>query len=211
MQLASAYSGIVNEGKIYKPFVVQKLFYPEKYDSLSQPVQQVHSEFVQKEKVVTDLSKLLPKIQPEHYRVVKEGLSQVIAGNHGTARWWKLSHPFAQMAGKTGTAQVVSRKHTGTKCENRPLKQRSHGWFVGYAPLENPQIIVSVLAKHTCHGGSGAAPIAKYVIERYFKKNPPSLPKEKSTSESSTSESSTGESSTGESSASKINGTYSHF
>jgi cell division protein FtsI/penicillin-binding protein 2 len=50
-----------------------------------------------------------------------------------------------------------------------PVNQRHHGWFVGYAPHEKPEIAVVALAEHSCHGSS-AAPIVRDVVESYFEK-----------------------------------------
>ena len=50
-----------------------------------------------------------------------------------------------------------------------PEKQRHHGWFVGYAPKDQPEIAVVALAEHSCHGSS-AAPIVRDVVEAYFDK-----------------------------------------
>jgi len=57
------------------------------------------------------------------------------------------------MAGKTGTAQ------------NAGL---DHGWFVGFAPVSNPKIVVAVLLEHGLHG-SRAARIAGRIVEHYLK------------------------------------------
>jgi penicillin-binding protein 2 len=75
-------------------------------------------------------------------------------------------------SGKTGTSQVVRFKDISkTKCEDLEYKLRHHGWFVGYAPKVNPQIVVAVIGEHICHGSS-AAPVVRDVIDAYFKKNP---------------------------------------
>jgi penicillin-binding protein 2 len=50
-----------------------------------------------------------------------------------------------------------------------PERHRHHGWFVGYAPQDSPEIAVVALAEHSCHGSS-AAPIVRDVIEAYFDK-----------------------------------------
>ena len=49
-----------------------------------------------------------------------------------------------------------------------PYKFRDHAWFTCYAPAENPEIAVTVLVEHGLHGSSGAAPIAKAILETYF-------------------------------------------
>jgi penicillin-binding protein 2 len=67
-----------------------------------------------------------------------------------------------KIGGKTGTAQVVSK--------NRALsgeRFQDHAWFVAVAPVEQPEVAVSVFMEHGMHG-SAAAPIAKKAIEAYF-------------------------------------------
>jgi penicillin-binding protein 2 len=69
------------------------------------------------------------------------------------------------IGGKTGTAQVV-----GIRKESKYLAEqfRDHAWFVAFAPVEKPEIALSVLVEHGGHGGSAAAPIAKKAIEAYM-------------------------------------------
>ncbi|MBE8163341.1 MAG: hypothetical protein HAW63_05075, partial [Bdellovibrionaceae bacterium] len=54
-----------------------------------------------------------------------------------------------------------------------PLNQRHHGWFIGFAPAENPVITVAVLTEHSCHGSTGSAPLARDVMQAYLDKYPP--------------------------------------
>lgn len=77
----------------------------------------------------------------------------------GTAYWHARSDVVA-IGGKTGTAQVVGRR-SGIKIDD-------HAWFVAFAPVEDPQIVVSVIVENGGHGGTVAAPIAKKVIEAYL-------------------------------------------
>lgn len=56
------------------------------------------------------------------------------------------------VGGKTGTAEPADKK-------------RTHAWFVGFAPAENPEIVVAVIVEHAGEGGRVAAPIAKRVME----------------------------------------------
>jgi penicillin-binding protein 2 len=83
------------------------------------------------------------------------------------------------ISGKTGTAQVVSRtleKAGVHKAGGHVFK--SHAWFAGYAPSENPQIAVCVLIEHGEHGSSGAGPVAKEMMVSYLKNklDPPPVP-----------------------------------
>jgi penicillin-binding protein 2 len=76
-----------------------------------------------------------------------------------------------RVGGKTGTAQVVRLEHTKDLKEHEiPIRYRDHAWFVSFAPVESPEIVVSVLAEHGGHGGSAAAPIAQKILARYFEK-----------------------------------------
>ncbi len=91
------------------------------------------------------------------------------------------------IAGKTGTAQVVSigqdvKKRA--KEEDMEYFHRSHAWLTTYAPFKNPQYVVTVLIEHGGHGGSSAGPIAAKIYRwmyqnGYFGKIPtPQLLKE---------------------------------
>jgi penicillin-binding protein 2 len=78
------------------------------------------------------------------------------------------------VAGKTGTAQVIRVPEEDEKedVSEVPYKFRDHAWFVAYAPAEAPEIVVAVLVEHGGHGGSAAAPLARQVMEAYFKNRP---------------------------------------
>jgi penicillin-binding protein 2 len=69
------------------------------------------------------------------------------------------------VAGKTGTAQVVNKSIYKKGGENE-----DHAWFLGFAPYRNPEIVVAVLVEHGGHGGEAAAPIAHAVFQTYYKK-----------------------------------------
>jgi penicillin-binding protein 2 len=72
------------------------------------------------------------------------------------------------VAGKTGTAQVISNEGRA-RARNTGRDLRDHGWFVFFAPKDNPQIAGVIFGEHNEHGYLGA-PIAKHVIETYFAK-----------------------------------------
>ncbi len=71
--------------------------------------------------------------------------------------------PIAEIAGKTGTAQVSPLRR-----KNLPYNLRDHAWFVGFAPYRDPIFIVGVLVEHGGSGGAAAAPIARRIIERMY-------------------------------------------
>ncbi len=100
------------------------------------------------------------EIKPDTLDVVKEALIGVVSENGGTGHSARSN--IVRIGGKTGTAQVIS----GDRASG---EFKDHAWFVAFAPEENPQIAVAVLVEHGGHGGSAAAPIAKRVIEAFFK------------------------------------------
>ena len=89
----------------------------------------------------------------------------------GTA--YRAVHTKEQLiSGKTGTVQLVTQTKEELKrsCMGRPFDHRDHGWFVGFAPRENPEIVVAVFAMHGCSGAGGAAPVAKLVFDKWWEK-----------------------------------------
>ncbi len=104
-------------------------------------------------------------LRPETLSVLHDGLWMAVNGQ-GTARGARVEG--RDVAGKTGTAQVVSRRGRAAALE-AGIDVRDHGWFMFFAPKENPQIAGVILAEHGEHGYL-AAPIARHVIETYFAK-----------------------------------------
>lgn len=92
-------------------------------------------------------------LSPTTLDILQKGLRRVITS--GTAR--ALNDPnLPPLAGKTGTAEAPPGK--------------SHAWFGGYMPADNPDILVVAFAEHSGGGGSAvAAPMVKQVLDAYFK------------------------------------------
>jgi penicillin-binding protein 2 len=88
----------------------------------------------------------------------------------GTAAGMRRGITYS-VAGKTGTAQVVSIAQDATYDEDILSEyQREHGWFIGFAPAENPEIVVAVLTENT-GGGSAAYPVARAMLDYWMKQN----------------------------------------
>ncbi|MCB9060039.1 MAG: penicillin-binding protein 2 [Halobacteriovoraceae bacterium] len=159
LQLSLVYAAIANGGKLYRPFLVKEVFSNsgkiiEKYDK--QLVREV-------------------EVSDRTLQLVKEGLYQVVNNPKGTA-WWQRGVGL-HMAGKTGTSEVIrhSVENKYTKCEEYDYESRHHAVFAAYVPVEDPQIAMSVVVEHGCHGSSGAAPVAREMAKVYMEKYMPKL------------------------------------
>ncbi|MCX9146171.1 penicillin-binding protein 2 [Erythrobacter sp. WG] len=101
---------------------------------------------------------------PDQVEYVRKAMSDVVNGP-GTAGRARLPIDGTLMAGKTGTAQVVSLSISNGK--SGPWKYRDHGLFIFFAPYDNPRYAGAVVIEHG--GGSGAAyPIARDVMTFLF-------------------------------------------
>jgi penicillin-binding protein 2 len=96
---------------------------------------------------------------------LREGLWMVVNAA-GTGGRGKVEG--RDVSGKTGTAQVISNEGRA-RAKNSGRDLRDHGWFVFFAPRDNPEIAGVIFGEHNEHGYLGA-PIAKHVIETYFAK-----------------------------------------
>ena len=101
-------------------------------------------------------------------QVVREGMVATVHGPGGTARPIGVGIPY-RIAGKTGTAQVVSRRGTAAvNPRSLPMHLRHRALFIGYAPADDPQIAVAVAVEGGGYGGSTAAPIARAIFDAWL-------------------------------------------
>jgi penicillin-binding protein 2 len=70
------------------------------------------------------------------------------------------------VAGKTGSAQVVT--HARLETNKKAREYQPHGWFICFAPAENPKVAMVVLVEHGTGGSTSAAPVAGQILSRYF-------------------------------------------
>jgi len=150
IQMARATAALVNGGFLVPPHLVRRV------TSRSGVVLEEHDP--------ASVEKNSIGIEPKILKIVTEALIGVVNDARGTGHRAKLPSSFnVTVGGKTGTSQVVSGQfhRVGTKFDD-------HAWFVGFAPAENPEIVVAALAEHAGHGGAAAAPLVRQVMEAYF-------------------------------------------
>lgn len=106
-------------------------------------------------------------VDDQYWQLIHDGMAAVVHGARGTGTRINRGLKY-RMAGKTGTAQVLGVKQGEEyDAEAVALRNRDHGLFVAFAPLENPKIAVAVVVENGEHG-SWVAPIARKVIDAYL-------------------------------------------
>jgi len=151
LQMAVLTSAVANGGIRYRPIILNKEVTAE-----GEIINRFEKQRMGKMPVSTS-----------HMALIRRGLWEVVNGKRGTARVARLKD--FEISGKTGTAQVFSRKtNENMKEEDIAYHLKSHAWFVAYAPPDKPVIAVVVLVEHGEHGSSAASPIARDVIQMYL-------------------------------------------
>ncbi|MCK2183458.1 penicillin-binding protein 2 [Halomonas getboli] len=160
LQLAAATATLANRGHWVKPRLVHE---------------------IGDEPVPTDLPDTLPDVELEHpewWKDVIAGMEDVLSGNEGTARRAGAGLEY-RMAGKSGTAQVFSlgqdERYNADEIKER---LRDHALFTAFAPVEDPQIAVSVIIENAGGGSHNAAGPARamtdyWLLERDHGEIPP--------------------------------------
>jgi penicillin-binding protein 2 len=115
----------------------------------------------------------LPAIElPEQdWDIAFKSMRNVVHSNKGTAKAIAEGAAY-EIAGKTGTAQVVSiAQGEEYDAEQLKIRQRDHALFVGFAPLDNPQIAVAAILENGEKSGRAAA-IVRKVFDAYILRPP---------------------------------------
>jgi penicillin-binding protein 2 len=144
IQVAMMTSAVANGGTLLKPAIVKEI---------------ISYRGEKKFKHARIVSGKIP-IEIEMLELIKDALVGVVNDPGGTGRRARIKDMI--VAGKTGTAQVVS-----LDIQSEDKKYRDHAWFTSYAPAEDPEIAVTVLIEHGGKGGAVAAPIARKILEVY--------------------------------------------
>lgn len=155
LQLAVMTARLVNGGKAIKPWLVEHSFTGEHMMEKEWPAM---------------------NFRPDHIGLILQGMNDVVNGPTGTARGSKIRQPGMSMGGKTGTAQVrritMAQRLAGVQNKDLPWRSRHHALFVGYAPVEDPRYICSVVVEHGVSGSGSAAPMARDILLATQRRNP---------------------------------------
>jgi len=134
LQITAATAAIANGGTLYRPHLVKEIKKPDE-SILSYKTE----DFIISKEVMSK----------ESIKIVQEGMRQTVTS--GSARSSFANNFPVSVAAKTGTAQFGN-------------EDKTHAWFISYAPYENPEIAVSVLVEGAGEGSRVSAPIASDII-----------------------------------------------
>ncbi len=152
LQMANVAAVIANGGKLYRPQLIHHIV-----DVEGNLIRNFQPELIRE----------VP-LSPEVIATVRTGMEMAVS--EGTA--WRTRLPDVRIAGKTGSAEY---------CDNLAIKAGlcpvepgqtlpTHAWFVGFAPVEAPELAIAVWVYNGGEGSSVAVPIAKQVFEFYFQR-----------------------------------------
>ena len=154
LQLAHATATLANKGLVVTPHLVDR--FSDTHHN-SKPLEHKPE-------------KLLP-LRRDNVDKVISAMINVVHSARGTARVISKGIDY-QIGGKTGTAQVFTVKQEERYNENQiAFKLRDHALFIAFAPADDPEIAVAVIAENGGHGGTVAAPIAGKIIRQYLEDN----------------------------------------
>ncbi|NJN19416.1 MAG: peptidoglycan glycosyltransferase [Oscillochloris sp.] len=152
LQLAMAAGAVARDGTYYRPHLVERII-----DSSGATVRRIAPEL-----------KGRANIDPNYLAVMREGMRQSVTEGLNIAARQECSGLL--IAGKTGTAEFGP-------ILTEDGRRQSHSWFVGFAPYDDPQVVVAVLLEGTgdLNDGSStmAVPAVTQIIQAYFGVTPP--------------------------------------
>lgn len=153
IQLTHSINTLVNRGERYIPQIIRGYKESNGVDDLiplktSRPIQ------------IND---------PKNLDIVLNAMHDVVHGEEGTARFAFADTPY-ESAGKTGTAQLFTvaqdEKYDEDEVDER---LRDNALYVGFAPFDNPEISITVVLENAGGGSSNAAPVARKLMDFYFR------------------------------------------
>ncbi len=150
LQMAVLTAAVANGGVLYRPQIIRRV------ETVNGMVVDVPE---------PEIVGSLPA-GPETLEILRKGMHQVVNGPRGTAR--RVAMSDIRISGKTGTAQVVSKRMEEMDPENMNDRHKPHAWFIAIGERGESRLAVAVLVEHGEGGSATAAPIAAEVIRTHF-------------------------------------------
>ncbi len=151
IQMALAYAALANGGTLYVPQIVERV---------SAPDGTVIEAFEPRVRRRVHVSR-------EHLAFLVDSFSGVVNDPLGTAYAVRIAGGVP-IAGKTGTAQVGRARLSDDEASRAEYRNRAHAWFVGFAPVEDPEVAIAVMIEHGGSGGRNAGPVAIQILQEYL-------------------------------------------
>ena len=136
LQVAVSYAVLVNGGRVMEPQIVQQIINADGYVVFEH------------EPVLRDVV----NISEATRRSLLTDLNRVVTSGTARRAFENFGEGLDNVGGKTGTGQSSANKD-------------NHAWFVGLAPIDNPQYIVVVLLDEGGSGGRVAAPVGRHIMQ----------------------------------------------
>jgi penicillin-binding protein 2 len=140
LQVARLLAALINGGKVLKPQLMRGM--------------------------APEVQGAIP-LSPEHAAMIKRAMVATVEDPHGTCR--RVLTPGVVVGAKTGSAQVVrltdELKRMG---DSVPYKYRDHAWMAGFGEKDGRRFVVVAMVEHGLHGGSGAGPAVKAMLDALF-------------------------------------------
>ena len=150
LHMAHALANIVNYGQVYRPHLVHTITNPSTGESRvvePQPVRQI-------------------PLKVEHVDTIKRAMAGVVKEGTGSRAFAGAAY---ESGGKTGTAQVFGLKGGQKYVAGRVGERlRDHSWYIAFAPVDKPRLVVAVMVENGGFGSQSAAPIVRQVFDYYL-------------------------------------------
>ncbi|WP_306603056.1 penicillin-binding protein 2 [Azonexus sp.] len=150
LHMAHALANIVNYGQVFRPHLVHTITNPTTGEIRvvePQPIRQI-------------------PLKPEHVEVIKRAMAGVVKEGTGSRAFAGAAY---ESGGKTGTAQVFGLKGGQKYVAGRVGERlRDHSWYIAFAPVDKPRLVVAVMVENGGFGAQSAAPIVRQVFDYYL-------------------------------------------
>lgn len=157
LQMANGYAAMVNGGTLFEPRVVSHIV-----DSEGNTIETLPTTIVRE----IDISpRTVQWLRADLQRVVNDLGSADKYGGTGKSAFYdsRGTNIFGEgvetIGGKTGTGEVI--KSPGSEA----FREVDNAWFIGVAPINNPEFVISIVVERGGSGGRVAAPIARQVLQ----------------------------------------------